>query len=609
MARRLPSVVVELGRASLRAVEVAGGGRTIEIRRTLDIGSPAELGSDDPASLGAWIAAAMDSAGFPRSAVILALPREVLVARRLLLPTADRDELPEMARLAMRRELPVDGGDAAIDFLELERVDQSPADQGAARGEDQIASTSLAPSTTTTTVFAVAVLRRTLDPLARALAAAGREPTVVGARLLGTAALARAALAESRRANPEPAGSAQRDGHAGGSGSQERASGRPGLLVVDIAGDGVELLVLSDRGEVVFSRGAPLRPGGSGGNDGPAEPLTDKPRTASSTERRPLAEAVLAEARRSWLGYRMGASGDGSPASVEVRALCVLGEPDIRDLVRPGLRELTGLSSEVEIEPADGAARLLRGVQSPGACGPLAALLLASCPTLNLLRPRQAPDKAARRRQTALVAAGVLVLAGLLGYTFGRREAAAIADRREDIARKAQGALAEGWRLRRNEDKLSHVAQWARPNEDWLGDLVHIREILPQPGDVVIDKVDASQEFSGVKWERPRPPAAGSSGGASASPTSPVNGVDARPAAGRSGDPRWTSSTDVRIVLEGEAKTRAIADALREQLIADSRFNTTTSGSDTRGGERLPYPFGFLLRAQRVDVAPLRQTP
>jgi len=622
MARRQPSVVIELGRQRLRAVLTSTSGRRVEVRRVLDVEIPHDVLAMDGSvaatgatvaegldrrgaqrSLSAWLERTLDDGGIPRGPVLLALPREALVIRRLELPTVDRHELPDMARLAIRRDLPLDGGEAAMDFVELHAPRQGPSEpvpgattaapQSAQRGaqhggaqSDRDIRAEARSSRDSTMVMAVAMLRRTLDDACSTLAAVGRPVASASARMLGSAALISAADPEAVRGE--------------------------GAVVVDARQDGVEFLVLDRGGEITFSRGALWRPerdaerrgrdspqraeGAEGGVPRDVQQAGQRPSDAPSSRESVLVEAITAEMRRSWVAYRMALSpmtataGSASGATAVSGSVFLLAEPGLREALRSAVWAAIGL--EPAADHRNGG--VLSGVD-PGACAPLAGLQLSGCARIDLLNPRRSPDRAARTRQVLIGAAGVLILAGLLGFTLGRREADAVAARREDIATKARGALAEGWRLRRDEDKLRHIAQWTRPDENWLEDFISIKQLLPGPGEVVLDKVDATLEFSGVKWERPR--SANSGGGAAAG------------SAAEGTAPRWQSAAEVRIVLEGEARTRAIADALREKFIADSRFSTTTSGSDARGGERLPYPFGFLLRAQRSDVAPPPSSP
>jgi hypothetical protein len=551
----------------------------------------------DASALTSWLATALDEAGIPRGPVLLALPREALVVRRLELPSAEPHELPEMARLAMRRDLPLDGGEAAIDFFEIKSSATGvPSEVGLRHELGAEGKASTQSGRGRTTVMAVAVLRRTLDDTCAALAAAGRPVVAATARMLGSTALVRAGAPELL------SDAAALNRSLSKTTASEASAAGIGALVIDVARDGVEFLILERGGEIGFSRGALWREASERAEDVNSPAATDapaahlpEPRRAGLAGGAPLeraiVEAAVAEVRRSWMAYRMTLPPGGDSAQpLGPTLLHLFADSTLRPALLPALAAATGL----EAAPERPLRELLHGVD-PAGCAPLAGLHLPGCPRIDLLHPRKSPDQAARRRQTLIAAAGVLILSGLFGYTLGRREADAVAARRDDIAEKARGALAEGWRLRRDEDKLRHVAQWSRPAENWLEDFMSIKQLLPAPGEVVLDKVDATQEFSGVKWERPRP--------------SRSSGAQAPSAGAESAAPRWQSAAEVRIVLEGEARTRAIADALREKFIADSRFSTTTSGSDARGGERLPYPFGFLLRAQRSDVTDPAPSP
>ncbi|MCZ6835450.1 MAG: hypothetical protein O7G85_06720, partial [Planctomycetota bacterium] len=91
------------------------------MRKTLSERIPDDLDVDDASALGAWLGRRLHQAGMPLDSAILALPREFVALKRLTLPTASDVELPEMAKLAMQRELPFDPETAVIDFAPVTR--------------------------------------------------------------------------------------------------------------------------------------------------------------------------------------------------------------------------------------------------------------------------------------------------------------------------------------------------------------------------------------------------------------------------------------------------------------------------------------------------------
>jgi hypothetical protein len=64
----------------------------------------------------------------------------------------------------------------------------------------------------------------------------------------------------------------------------------------------------------------------------------------------------------------------------------------------------------------------------------------------------------------------------------------------------------------------------------------------------------------------------------------------------------WASPKSLAIVVDGEAKDRATADALRAALVATEWYVTSSSGTDAPGGKRLPFGFTYRLRTTRTTL-------
>ncbi|MFO0874392.1 MAG: hypothetical protein U0575_10515 [Phycisphaerales bacterium] len=548
-ARAHPVMAVELGRRRFVALSGRLRGGALVVEREIRATLPAAIERDDASAVGAFVAERLAELHAPRGPVVLVLPREAVAGRRLELPGAAVHELPGMVRLAMLRELPTEGA-AVVDFIEVPPAEGTPV------------------------VFAVAAPRAALGPACDALEAAGRRVGAASLRTLAAVAVASRA-ADGVSDGPAPGGSsATVDSHAEVAAARPApavatpsSTSAPPMLVIDVSGESVEFAVV-ERGQIVFSRGAALR------------------LDAETPEA--LADAAVGEAKRTWLSYRAGldgraggafgggpGSGSGSgPASAAgaggasergaIADAALVADAEVAKRALPALRELLGVAVRLVEAPAN-----LQSTTPLGSSLPLAEALrtaLAREATIDLVHPRKAPDLPARRRQLVLAATGLLVLAALGGYTLGRREAQRETERRADIYDKAKRFAPEGRRMRRDEDKLRHLQQWSLPPQDWIADLLHVKSMLPAPGDVVIDTFSGAEDFKGVRWDKEK---------------------------------GWSSAAEVRIVLEGEAKTRAIADALRDRLVADKQFVVTTSGSDTRGGNRLSSPFGYLMRSDR----------
>ena len=111
------AIAIDIGRHRLRAVLASQQRNTIRIQRVLVENVPDELDSDDAESLGRWVGDCLKTARFPRENAVFALAREHVGLKRMMLPSTDDAELPQMTRLALQRELPFNAENAVIDGL------------------------------------------------------------------------------------------------------------------------------------------------------------------------------------------------------------------------------------------------------------------------------------------------------------------------------------------------------------------------------------------------------------------------------------------------------------------------------------------------------------
>ncbi len=135
-ARR--ELVLDLGRRQLRALEADRDRRLLRVRRTLSQDYPDWLDTSDTETLGQWVAEQLADAGVPRGQVTFALSRERVVLKRLTLPTVDEDELPEMTRLTMQRDLPFSSEGAVIDYIAVDSTETHTTVLAAALPEDAL---------------------------------------------------------------------------------------------------------------------------------------------------------------------------------------------------------------------------------------------------------------------------------------------------------------------------------------------------------------------------------------------------------------------------------------------------------------------------------------
>jgi hypothetical protein len=104
----------------LYGVEAQVSGETVRIRNCFVLRRPeADDPADNPEQMGGWLKKELHRAGVRIRQVLVSLPREEAIVRRLELPDAPDDELPDLVRLqaATQSSLPLD--QLLLDFLPL----------------------------------------------------------------------------------------------------------------------------------------------------------------------------------------------------------------------------------------------------------------------------------------------------------------------------------------------------------------------------------------------------------------------------------------------------------------------------------------------------------
>ncbi len=198
-------IAIDIGRRRLRALLASRGRNTLTVKRVLVEPVPEDLDTKDPEAVGSWLGRCLKKAKFPKEKATIAISRERVGLKRITLPTIVDDELPDMTRIALGRDLPFDADTAVIDFITLLRDE------------------------TSTTVLAVAIPEAVLEFEKALAAAAGLRIDRISLRSMGSAAL----LGSLDDRNTD------------------------GMLAVDITGEGVEFSVIVD-GTIRFARAADL---------------------------------------------------------------------------------------------------------------------------------------------------------------------------------------------------------------------------------------------------------------------------------------------------------------------------------------------------------------
>ena len=484
-------IAIEIGPRHLRALLAAREEGRLHARRAIVREIPADIDLEDADAIGAWIRAELDAAGFPHGRVTVALAREHVGLKRLSLPTVDPNELPEMTRLALQRELTFDADRAVIDYVPVERT------------------------ATSTVVMAVALPEAVLARTRARLTAAGLDVERIGLRVSGSTAL-RASLGDDE-VGP--------------------------VLAVDITGDSVEFCVLAG-GVIRFSRSAQL-----------AKPDADEPDAAAM-----IAEAIITETRRTWMSYRIAED------STDVERVVLMGEREICEQAAGPIGEiLSATTSIVDRHPlVDAAGERLDGVW------PLVGILLEPAlggETIDFAHPRQSVDRAAQLRKYGLMIAGLLMVVVLSVWTMGRRSVTNIEGRITVVSERQKELRPKVERYQRDTFTLAHLKNWSSADVRWLDHVGSLNGIAPPPSEVVLDAWVGTLDFRGVRYE------------------------------GKS--KKWSSPASLSIVVDGEARDRATADAFREALVETEWYTTKSTGADARGGKRLPYGFTYRLTTDR----------
>lgn len=507
-------IAVQLGRdavqvACLRPGTFGGYGVSAVTRRH-------GVAPDDAAGLGRAVRDALLELGVRGGAAVFALPRSLASTKRIEFPSRDRDELPDMVRLSMQRDLPIDAATAEIDFTVLETT------PGGSR------------------VLAVAVPGALVEFQREVAAAAGLDVEAITLRCLGTSHLlgrldpvsvVELRGVEGLEGDAAPAA----EGTTGDPASEEP----PALLAVDIGLDELELSVVGES-RLRFARGVEL-------------PTAETPLLQ--------VEAISSETRRTWLSYRI------SQGDERVAALVVLGEFSIARLAVPQLAASTGLPSRLLRRHPD-----LRGEGDEIASAwPLLGVLLErrhEREVLDFAHPKRPPDLARRRRMRGMAAVGMIGIAAFGGWTIGSRSLDAAEARADELEGSARKALSDFLRLKRDRLRVGHLEAWASVEPSWLDHALAIEGFLPDRSAAVIDRMRGGMEVSNAAYRR---------------------------------DGEFEIGAELRLIVEGEARDRTEADALRDRIVEDRRYRLRSTGADGRGGRRLPIPFAFELRAASTD--------
>ncbi len=443
-------IAIQLGRRSVQLAVLRPG--TFGSIAASAVTRPLPEGSDpaDAAAVGAVVASILEETGSRGASAIFALPRSLASTKRFELPSRDPAELPEMVRLAMQRDLPIDSATAEIDFV--------------ATGTSERGSR----------IFAVAVPGSVVRFQREVASAAGVDLEAISLRCLGASYLAGRLDPEAISGSEGTEGAIVRPSATVG---DPAAEGPRSLLAVDIGSEDLELSFVGE-GVLRFARGVELQ-------------------VADSSLL--LAETISSETRRTWLSYRISQGDEAVVAAV------VLGGSDAARLAAPQLAASTGLPSRLLRQHPD-----VRTVDDGVASAwPLVGLLLErrrSRGGLDLAHPKRPPDLAKRRRVRALAQVSLVLIAGFGGWTVGRGELAASEARAGELEGDARKALTEFLELKRERLRLGHLETWRSVQPGWLDHALAVEAMLESVGDgdgkPLLDTMQGSLDAGTIRYGR-----------------------------------------------------------------------------------------------------------
>lgn len=433
------AIAIDWGRRRLRVAVGSVGRAGVRLQKTLAEPFPESLDAADAAAVGRWIRERLDAARIAPGKAIVALGREIVGIKRISLPTTEDEELPDMTRLAMQREVPFAAESAVIDFVPAERT-------GAGA-----------------TVLAVAAPAPAIEHVRRVADAAGLTIERITLRCMGVAALLRTLPV------PEPTAVSEDQAQQLARQKDEPA----GALGIDITGDGVEFCIIVGR-HIRFARAAEV----------------PQPQDLLS-----IADAVVTEARRTWMSYRI------AEPNTDIRQAWLMGDGRVSEYASPSVQDILNIPSQAlgRHPKIDAQGRELDHVWPLAG---LLLEPTTESPMIDLASPRRAPDVGARTRQRRLLAAGAAIVALLGAWTYIRHDLQSLDRSLQAANERVRKEFPDYNRYIRDTFRLEHLKNWQAADVDWLRHATYLSTIAPPPEKVVLDSWNGTLDFRGVMYDR-----------------------------------------------------------------------------------------------------------
>lgn len=443
MARRL---AIEWDDHEVRVMEAEASGGRLAAPRVSAISLAAHEGPTRVADVVAALRSGLGTDDRHAKDAVIVVSRDAMQVKQITLPAAPTEELPNMVRFQMVRELnsPLDG--AALDFAVLPT----------SRAADQPLE-----------LFVAAVSAEAMREHQSVAEGLGLRSVAMPPRPVAVAELARAIAATGDRA-PSAGTETQPTGEG------VAASKREALLVIDFTTTAAEMTVLVD-GQIVFARSHRW-----------SEPVLEEGVPASVVARETLRTITAFQSHL---------------PEYAVQRVVIFGEGQHHRPVATAISKQVGLNATI-VDPlqALGISQPLGATPlTPAARGRFAALagaLLAQAQgskyRLDFLNPKQPPVRRSRKKlyTTAAAAAAVLIVGGSYGLV---RAKMARQDRLADALTKHIAQLDEQLQLADPIIKSAETLQaWQEGEVIWLDELHNFAELFPENTDACLDQLSLS---------------------------------------------------------------------------------------------------------------------
>ena len=133
-------IAVDFDSRHLRVVQAQHTGGVTRVLKLTQVDMPEEMDLADPTAVGQFLGRTLKDLRLSGTGVLMNVPRGQAVLKPLTLPTgADRDELANMVRFQVERDLPYDVAEAVIDYTITSHFDVDASQESAASGVNVLA--------------------------------------------------------------------------------------------------------------------------------------------------------------------------------------------------------------------------------------------------------------------------------------------------------------------------------------------------------------------------------------------------------------------------------------------------------------------------------------